>query len=542
MKICKNIIENNYDRCIMRTGKALYAISERKIRCYVWKEKCIMQDKQYVMALDAGTTSNRAIIFDNESHIVSVSQKEFTQYFPKPGWVEHDANEIYHTMLEVMREALAQSNLTANEISAIGITNQRETAVVWDKKTGDPVYNAIVWQSRQTAEICEDLKARGLVDEFREKTGLVIDAYFSGTKVKWILDNVEGAREKAEKGDLLFGTIDCWLVWKLTGGKVHITDYSNASRTLMFNIKELKWDDQLLEYLTVPKSMLPEVRPSSNIYGWTEPSILGGMVNIAGIAGDQQAALFGQTCFEPGMAKNTYGTGCFMLMNTGTTPIPSKNGLVTTIAWGLDGKVEYALEGSIFVAGSAIQWLRDGLRLIDTAPDSEWVAKRVPDSDGVYVVPAFVGLGAPYWDMDARGLIIGITRGTKKSHIVRATLDSMAYQTKDVLGAMEADSGIKLAALKVDGGAVANNMLMQFQADILGVPVDRPQVIETTALGAAYLAGLAVGVWDSKEDLVSSWKLQNRFEPTMDPEKSSAYYKGWRKAVKHAMHWLSDED
>ena len=501
-----------------------------------------MQNKQYVMALDAGTTSNRAIIFDNESHIVSVSQKEFTQYFPKPGWVEHDANEIYHTMLEVMREALAQSNLTANEISAIGITNQRETAVGWDKKTGDPVYNAIVWQSRQTAEICEDLKARGLVDEFREKTGLVIDAYFSGTKVKWILDNVEGAREKAEKGDLLFGTIDCWLVWKLTGGKVHITDYSNASRTLMFNIKELKWDDQLLEYLTVPKSMLPEVRPSSDIYGWTEPSILGGMVNIAGIAGDQQAALFGQTCFEPGMAKNTYGTGCFMLMNTGTTPIPSKNGLVTTIAWGLDGKVEYALEGSIFVAGSAIQWLRDGLRLIDTAPDSEWVAKRVPDSDGVYVVPAFVGLGAPYWDMDARGLIIGITRGTKKSHIVRATLDSMAYQTKDVLGAMEADSGIKLAALKVDGGAVANNMLMQFQADILGVPVDRPQVIETTALGAAYLAGLAVGVWDSKEDLVSSWTLQNRFEPTMDPEKSSAYYKGWRKAVKHAMHWLSDED
>lgn len=330
-----------------------------------------MQEKQYVMALDAGTTSNRAIIFDNESHIVSVSQKEFTQYFPKPGWVEHDANEIYHTMLEVMREALAQSNLTANEISAIGITNQRETAVVWDKRTGDPVYNAIVWQSRQTAEICEDLKARGLVDEFREKTGLVIDAYFSGTKVKWILDNVEGARERAENGDLLFGTIDCWLVWKLTGGKVHITDYSNASRTLMFNIKELKWDDQLLEYLTVPKSMLPEVRPSSDIYGWTEPSILGGMVNIAGIAGDQQAALFGQTCFEPGMAKNTYGTGCFMLMNTGTTPIPSKNGLVTTIAWGLDGKVEYALEGSIFVAGSAIQWLRDGLRLIDTAPDSE---------------------------------------------------------------------------------------------------------------------------------------------------------------------------
>lgn len=496
--------------------------------------------KKYVMALDAGTTSNRAIIFDDQSQIISVCQKEFTQYFPKPGWVEHDANEILHTMIEVMQGALEQSNLKATQICAIGITNQRETTVVWDKNTGCPIYNAIVWQSRQTASICEELKAQGLVDEFKEKTGLVIDAYFSGTKVKWILDNVEGAREKAEKGDLLFGTIDSWLIWKLTGNDVHVTDYSNASRTLMFNIKELKWDDQLLKYLTIPKSMLPEVRPSSDIYGTTETTILGAPVNIAGAAGDQQAALFGQTCFEPGMAKNTYGTGCFMLMNTGKDMIKSENGLVTTIAWGLDGKVDYALEGSIFVAGSAIQWLRDGLRLIDTAPDSEWVAKRVEDSDGVYVVPAFVGLGAPYWDMNARGTIIGITRGTKKSHIVRATLDSMAYQTKDVLGAMEADSGIKLASLKVDGGAVANNMLMQFQADILGVPVDRPQVIETTALGAAYLAGLAVGVWDNKDELKASWKLQNRFNPEMEPKKAAKYYKGWRKAVEHSMHWLDD--
>ena len=445
-------------------------------------------------------------------------------------------------MSTVMKEALEQTDLTASDIAAIGITNQRETAVVWDKVTGRPVYNAIVWQSRQTAGICEDLKKQGLVDEFKEKTGLLIDAYFSGTKVKWILDNVEGAREKAEKGELLFGTIDTWLIWKLTGGKAHVTDYSNASRTLMFNIRELKWDDQLLSYLTVPKSMLPEVHPSSEVYGYTIPSIIGASVPIAGAAGDQQAALFGQNCFEPGMAKNTYGTGCFMLMNTGTTIHKSENGLVTTIAWGLDGKVEYALEGSIFVAGSAIQWLRDGLRIIDTAPDSEWVAKRVKDADGVYVVPAFVGLGAPYWDMNARGMIIGITRGTKKSHIVRATLDSMAYQTKDVLSAMEADSGIKLAALKVDGGAVANNMLMQFQADLLGVPVDRPQIIETTALGAAYLAGLAVGVWSSKEELKKSWKLDNRFEPAMAEEESAKLYKGWRKAVKHAMHWLDDEE
>ena len=498
--------------------------------------------RKYVMALDAGTTSNRAIIFDEDSHIVGVSQKEFTQYFPKPGWVEHDAEEIWSSMTTVMKEALEKADLLASDIKAIGITNQRETTVVWEKKTGRPVYNAIVWQSRQTADICEDLKLQGLEDEFHHKTGLVIDAYFSGTKVKWILDNVEGARAMAERGELLFGTIDSWLIWKLTGGKVHVTYYSNASRTLMFNIHELKWDEELLKHLTVPASMLPEVRPSSQVYGETIPSILGGSVPIAGAAGDQQSALFGQNCFEPGMAKNTYGTGCFMLMNTGTKIYESKNGLVTTIAWGLDGKVEYALEGSIFVAGSAIQWLRDGLRIIDAAPDSEWIAKRVPDADGVYVVPAFVGLGAPYWDMSARGMIIGLTRGTKKAHIVRATLDSMAYQTRDVLSAMEADSGIRLASLKVDGGAVANNMLMQYQADMLGVPVERPQVIETTALGAAYLAGLAVGVWKSKDELKKRWKLDNRFDPKMSREEADKIYKGWRKAVRHAMHWLEDEE
>ena len=506
------------------------------------RSNVIMQEEQYVMALDAGTTSNRAIIFDNESHIVSVSQKEFTQYFPKPGWVEHDANEIFHSMVEVMREALAQANMTASEISAIGITNQRETTVVWDKNTGDPVYNAIVWQSRQTAPICEDLKARGLVDEFRDKTGLVIDAYFSGTKVKWILDNVEGAREKAEKGDLLFGTIDCWLVWKLTGGQVHITDYSNASRTLMFNIKELKWDDQLLEYLTVPKCMLPEVRPSSEVYGCTDPAILGGPVNIAGIAGDQQAALFGQTCYEPGMAKNTYGTGCFMLMNTGTTPIPSKNGLVTTIAWGLDGKVEYALEGSIFVAGSAIQWLRDELRLLEEARDSEYMAQKVKDTNGCYVVPAFTGLGAPHWDQYARGTIVGLTRGCNKYHIIRATLDSICYQVNDVLRAMAADSGIVMKSLRVDGGASANNYLMQTMADISDLEVKRPRCVETTALGAAYLAGLAVGYWQSAEDITRNWSVDRVFCPAISEEERTKRIKGWNKAVRCAYHWARDEE
>ncbi|WP_313973073.1 glycerol kinase GlpK [uncultured Selenomonas sp.] len=498
--------------------------------------------QKYVMALDAGTTSNRAIIFDVDSKIVGVAQKEFTQHFPQPGWVEHDAEEIWSSMHEVMREALEQSGLVASDIAAIGITNQRETTVVWDRTTGRPIYNAIVWQSRQTADICEDLNRQGLVDEFKEKTGLVIDAYFSGTKVKWILDHVEGARARAEKGELAFGTIDTWLLWKLTGGKEHKTDYSNASRTLMFNIKTLEWDEALLKHLTVPKSLLPEVRPSSEVYGHTIPSIIGASVPVAGMAGDQQSALFGQNCFSPGEAKNTYGTGCFLLMNTGEELCMSKNGLVTTIAWGLDGKVEYALEGSIFVGGSAIQWLRDGLRLVDSAPDSEWVAKKVPDAGGVYMVPAFVGLGAPYWDMNARGMIIGLTRGTTKAHIVRATLDSLAYQTRDVLGAMEADSGNRLAALKVDGGAVANNLLMQFQADLLGVPVDRPQITETTALGAAYLAGLATGVWASKEELKKSWQLDTRFTPALDKKDADKLYKGWRKAVKHAANWLADEE
>ena len=498
--------------------------------------------QKYVMALDAGTTSNRAIIFDVDSKIVGVAQKEFTQHFPQPGWVEHDAEEIWSSMHEVMREALEQSGLVASDIAAIGITNQRETTVIWDRTTGRPIYNAIVWQSRQTADICEDLKRQGLVDEFKEKTGLVIDAYFSGTKVKWILDHVEGARARAEKGELAFGTIDTWLLWKLTGGKEHKTDYSNASRTLMFNIKTLEWDEALLKHLTVPKSLLPEVRPSSEVYGHTIPSIIGASVPVAGMAGDQQSALFGQNCFSPGEAKNTYGTGCFLLMNTGEDLCMSKNGLVTTIAWGLDGKVEYALEGSIFVGGSAIQWLRDGLRLVDSAPDSEWVAKKVKDAGGVYMVPAFVGLGAPYWDMNARGMIIGLTRGTTKAHIVRATLDSLAYQTRDVLGAMEADSGNRLAALKVDGGAVANNLLMQFQADLLGVPVDRPQITETTALGAAYLAGLATGVWASKEELKKSWQLDTRFTPALDKKDADKLYKGWRKAVKHAANWLADEE
>lgn len=494
--------------------------------------------KKYVLALDQGTTSSRAIVFDDRSDIVAVAQKEFTQIFPKPGWVEHDAEEIWSTQIGVAAEAVAKAGIGPGDIAAIGITNQRETTVVWDKNTGKPVYNAIVWQSRQTMEICDALKAKGLADTFRRKTGLVIDAYFSGTKVKWILDNVAGAREKAESGDLLFGTIDTWLIWKLTAGKVHVTDYSNASRTLMYNIRELKWDDDILAELTVPASMLPAVRPSSEIYGHTEPSVFfGATVPIAGAAGDQQAALFGQTCFMPGMAKNTYGTGCFMLMNTGEQVYESSNGLLTTIAWGLDGKVEYALEGSIFIAGAAVQWLRDSLKLIETAADSEYYARKVKDAAGVYVVPAFVGLGAPYWDMKARGAILGLTRGSGKANIIRATLDSMAYQTKDVLSAMEADSGIKLQALKVDGGAVGNNILMQFQADILGVPVDRPRVTETTALGAAYLAGLATGVWSDKESLISNWQLDTRFTPQMDSEESARLYKGWRKAVARVLDW-----
>lgn len=488
--------------------------------------------EKFIMSIDQGTTSSRAIIFNKKGEVVSVAQKEFQQIFPKPGWVEHNANEIWTSVLAVIAESLEVGNIKPTQIEAIGITNQRETTVVWDKNTGRPIYNAIVWQSRQTSGICDELKAKGYSELFASKTGLVIDAYFSGTKVKWILDNVEGAREKAEKGDLLFGTIDTWLIWKFTGGAAHVTDYSNASRTLMYNIFELKWDDELLEILNVPKNMLPEVKPSSQIYGYTvEHHFLGARVPISGVAGDQQAALFGQACYESGMAKNTYGTGSFMLMNTGTKPVRSKNGLVTTIAWGLDGKVEYALEGSIFVTGSSIQWLRDGLRMFRHANESEEYATKVSSTDGVYVVPAFVGLGAPYWDSDARGAIFGITRGTSKEHLIRATLESIAYQTRDVLQAMEEDSGIKLQSLRVDGGAVKNNFLMQFQADILGTPVDRPTVIETTALGAAYLAGLAVGYWNSKEEIAKSWNIDRTFAPALAADEREKLYAGWKKAV-----------
>lgn len=496
-------------------------------------------EKKYILALDQGTTSGRSILFDHDSNIVATAQSEFTQIFPKPGWVEHNANEIWSTQIGTISEVIAKANIDPNEIAAIGITNQRETAVVWDKNTGKPIYNAIVWQSRQTMEICDELKAQGLADVFHKKTGLLIDAYFSGTKVKWILDHVEGAREKAEAGDLLFGTMDTWLIWKLTGGKVHVTDYSNASRTLMYNIRTLEWDDELLGYLDIPKAMLPEVKQSSEVYGVTIPSVTQGVeIPISGIAGDQQAALFGQNCFKAGMAKNTYGTGCFMLMNTGSQLYDSKNGLLTTIAWGIDGEVQYALEGSIFVAGSAIQWLRDGLKIVESAPDTEFYANKVDDAEGVYVVPAFVGLGAPYWDMKARGAIFGLTRGTTKNHIIRATLDSLAYQTKDVLDAMQADSGIKLKALKVDGGAVANNLMMQFQSDLLGVPVDRPKVVETTALGACYLAGLAVGFWNNKEELANNWQLDRRFEADMDEDTRRELYVGWLKAVRRTMNWL----
>ncbi|MGJ7035369.1 glycerol kinase GlpK [Anoxybacillus eryuanensis] len=489
----------------------------------------------YILALDQGTTSSRAILFNKKGEIVHIAQKEFTQYFPQPGWVEHNPNEIWGSILAVIATVLSEAAIEPKQIAAIGITNQRETTVVWDKQTGQPIYNAIVWQSRQTAQICEQLKRAGYDDIFRKKTGLLIDAYFSGTKVKWILDHVEGAREKAERGDLLFGTIDTWLTWKLSGGKAHVTDYSNASRTLMFNIYEQRWDEEILDILHVPKTMLPDVRPSSEIYAHTAPyHFFGQEVPIAGIAGDQQAALFGQACFEEGMAKNTYGTGCFMLMNTGEKAVQSKHGLLTTIAWGIDGKVEYALEGSIFVAGSAIQWLRDGLRMIKEAKDSEAYATKVQSTDGVYVVPAFVGLGTPYWDSDVRGAVFGLTRGTTKEHFIRATLESLAYQTKDVLKAMEADAGITLKTLRVDGGAVKNNFLMQFQSDILGVPVERPVVNETTALGAAYLAGLAVGYWKSKEEIAKQWNIDRAFEPKMEEDTQQRLYDGWKKAVRAA--------
>ena len=488
--------------------------------------------EKLIMALDQGTTSSRAILFNHKGEIIETAQKEFEQFFPRAGWVEHDANEIWTSVLACIADVLRKADADPSQVEAIGITNQRETTVVWDKNTGKPVYHALVWQSRQTEEICKDLREKGLNDKFREKTGLLIDPYFSGTKVKWILDNIEGAREKAEKGDLLFGTIDTWLVYKLSGGKAHVTDYSNASRTLMFNIYDLKWDEELLDILTVPKSMLPEVRQSSEVYANTvEYHFYGHKIPIAGIAGDQQAALFGQACFEKGMAKNTYGTGCFMLMNTGEKGVPSKHGLLTTLAWGVDGKVEYALEGSIFVAGSAIQWLRDGLELIESASETEGLATSVESTDGVYLVPAFVGLGTPYWDSDARGAVFGLTRGTSKEHMVRATLESLAYQTKDVLDAMIADSGIDLKTLRVDGGAVKNNFLMQFQSDMLAVPVERPVINETTALGAAYLAGLAVGYWKDIEEIAKQWQIERTFENEIEEAKRDELYSGWKKAV-----------
>ncbi len=497
---------------------------------------------KYVMALDAGTTSNRCILFNEKGEICSAAQKEFTQYFPKPGWVEHDANEIWFSQLGVAVEAMSKIGANASDIAVVGITNQRETTIVWDKNTGEPVCRAIVWQCRRTSGYCDSLKDKGLVDIFRRKTGLVIDAYFSGTKLKWILDNVEGARDRAQRGELLFGTVETWLIWKLTKGKVHVTDYSNAARTLLFNIRELKWDDEILSELNIPRCMLPEVKPSSCVYGEADPSFLGGPIPIGGAAGDQQAALFGQTCFRPGEAKNTYGTGCFLLMNTGEKPIFSNNGLVTTIAWGLDGKVNYALEGSIFVAGASIQWLRDEMRLIDSAPDSEYMAGKVKDTNGCYVVPAFTGLGAPHWDQYARGTIVGITRGVNKYHIIRATLESLAYQTNDVLQAMRADSGIKLEALKVDGGASANNFLMQTQADIINAPVERPRCVETTAMGAAYLAGLAVGYWTSKEDVIKNWAIDRTFQPSISKEAREERIAGWNKAVKYSFGWAKEDE
>lgn len=491
-------------------------------------------DKKYVMALDAGTTSNRCILFDKNGNIVSMAQKEFTQIYPKPGWIEHDANEIWSTQLGVSVEAMSKIGATAGDIAAIGITNQRETTIIWDKDTGKPVYNAIVWQCRRTADYCEAIADRQ--DMIRSKTGLIIDAYFSATKIKWILDNVEGAREKANEGKLLFGTVETWLIWKLTGGRVHVTDYSNASRTMMFNINTLKWDEDILKLLDIPESMLPEVRPSSEIYGMTARDLFGSEIPIAGAAGDQQAALFGQNCFNAGDAKNTYGTGCFMLMNTGDKPIFSKNGLVTTIAWGLNGEVTYALEGSIFVAGAAIQWLRDEMQFITNAAESEELAQKVSDTNGCYVVPAFTGLGAPYWDPYARGTIIGITRGVNRYHIIRATLDSIAYQVKDVLDAMHEDSGITLNALRVDGGASANNYLMQTQSDVIQVQVVRPSCVETTALGAAYLAGLAVGYWKSKDEIRGNMSIDRCFKPEISAEQSGKMTEGWKKAVSYAFN------
>ena len=499
------------------------------------KSFSMQQENKFILSLDQGTTSSRAILFNHSGDIVDVSQQEFTQRYPQAGWVEHDPMEIWATQRGVMTEVLEKTDIQPEQIAGIGITNQRETTVVWDKNTGRPVYNAIVWQCRRTASICEKLKRDGLEEYVRENTGLVIDAYFSGTKVAWILDNVEGAREKAENGDLLFGTIDSWLTWKLTEGRVHVTDYTNASRTMLFNIKTLAWDEKMLKALNIPRSMLPEVKSCSEVYG--ETNVNGTLIPIAGIAGDQQAALFGQLALEKGMAKNTYGTGCFLLMNTGEEPVKSENGLITTIAYGLDGKVNYALEGSVFVAGASIQWLRDEMGLIRDAADSEYFANKVDDTNGVYVVPAFVGLGAPYWDAYARGTIVGLTRGANRNHIVRATLESLAYQSRDVLDAMQKDAGLELNQLNVDGGAVANNFLMQFQSDILGTSVIRPKVIETTAAGAAYLAGLAVGYWSSTEELQKNIGTDRTFKTDMEAGKREKLYNGWQRAVERSRGW-----
>lgn len=495
---------------------------------------------RYIMAFDAGTTSNRCILFDQKGNICSSAQKEFTQIFPKPGWVEHDAREIWATQFGVAVEAMGKISASAVDIAAIGITNQRETTIIWDKATGEPIYNAIVWQCRRTSAMCDELKEQGHTEMIRSKTGLLADAYFSATKIRWILDHVPGAQERAERGELLFGTVETWLIWKLTMGRVHVTDYSNASRTMLFNINTLEWDDDILKLLNIPRCMLPEVKPSSCIYGAADSSVFGFPIPIAGAAGDQQAALFGQTCFESGQAKNTYGTGCFLLMNTGEKPVFSTNGLVTTIAWGVNGKVNYALEGSIFVAGAAIQWLRDELKMIDSSEDSEYHASKVKDTAGCYVVPAFTGLGAPYWDQYARGAIVGLTRGVNKNHIIRATLESIAYQVHDVLDAMRADSDIALTSLKVDGGASANNVLMQVQADILQCEVNRPVSVETTALGAAYLAGLAVGYWKGLDDIRRNWSIDRTFTPTISAQESSERITGWQKAVKRSYSWAEE--
>ena len=497
--------------------------------------------KKYIMALDAGTTSNRCILFDRQGRICSAAQKEFTQIFPRPGWVEHDAREIWATQLGVAVEAMGKIGASAGDIAAIGITNQRETTVVWDRETGEPVYNAIVWQCRRTSAYCDRLREEVYAEKLRSRTGLVADAYFSGPKIKWILDNVPGARERAGAGELLFGTVDTWLIWKLTGGRVHVTDCSNASRTMLFNINTLDWDEEILRLMDIPRSLLPRVAASSQVYGETDPAFFGGPIPIASAAGDQQAALFGQTCFDPGQAKNTYGTGCFLLMNTGEKPVFSQNGLVTTVAWGLDGRVNYALEGSIFVAGAAIQWLRDEMRLIDTAEDSEYHAGKVKDTAGCYVVPAFTGLGAPHWDQYARGAIVGLTRGVGKNHIIRATLESIAYQVGDVLEAMRSDSGIALDSLKVDGGASANNVLMQIQADLLQTTVNRPVCVETTALGAAYLAGLAVGFWSGTEELRHIWAVERTFTPSITAAEREEKLKGWRRAVERSFDWARED-